>query len=935
MCKKLSVLASRVSNFRSVTRRPERPPSVIPTSRVLWLVAFAIGWTMTGYGGIAIGQVAGVDDPSDMADSSGDIKRIEAWVDEGNLHLTMTVHGVFAPSVEDTPAGMANRYYYHWLLDTDNDPTTGYLNEEYEGSPTNLETPIGVDVLVQFGWRDGATNGVYAYALDPLTGDEVGLFEDYEFTIDGDTIHAVIPLEDLGLDPGQTIALSAFQEGASNGWQVDWIESFELTLEDTSALAYNPDPADGAYYTDTWANLSWSPDEAAISHDVYFGDNYDDVTKGTGGAARGNQIDTSYLVGLPGYPYPEGLVPGTTYYWRIDEIQADDTVHRGDMWSFTIPPRTAYNPSPADGAEFVDPDVELSWTPGHGAKLHTVYFGDNFDDVSNATGGTSQGAATYTPGPLEREKVYYWRVDEFDAADTHKGEVWAFSTPGAVGNPNPANGATGVQMNATLSWTPGESAASSEVYFGTDKDAVRNATTASPEFKGSKALGSESHDPGKLAWKSTYYWRVDAVYADPADTVKGNVWSFETADFITVDDFESYNDLAEDDPASNRIYLKWIDGLGTTTNGSVVGYADLPLVEHGDVHGGGSSMPYSYDNNLKYSEAAMTLVYPRDWTEEGVGVLSLWFNGNTSNAAEPMYVILNGSAVVYHDDPAAAQAAEWTQWTIDLQEFASQGVDLANVDSVGIGFGDKNNVQAGGSGTMLFDDIALYRLAATPTDPSLVGWWMFNEGNGPTAVDSSGSGLDGTISGAAWVSPGSNGAGSCLDFDGQGTNLVDLGNFDVVGDGLTIACWYKADNLDTPGNDPRLFSKAIAGSNQDHWFMISSSRVGTDKVLRFRLKTDGDTGELKADTATGLIDLDVWTHVAAVWDGATMKLYKNGAEVGSLDKGGTLSANPDANVAIGNQPLGTDGRAWDGLIDDVQLYSRGLSAAEVLALASQ
>ncbi|MHC4171072.1 MAG: hypothetical protein ACYSWQ_29380, partial [Planctomycetota bacterium] len=104
MCKKLSVLASRVSNFRSVTRRPERPPSVIPTSRVLWLVSFAVVWTMTGYGDIAVGQVAGVDDPSDMADSSGDIMRIEAWVEHGNLNLTMTVYGVFAPSVEDTPA---------------------------------------------------------------------------------------------------------------------------------------------------------------------------------------------------------------------------------------------------------------------------------------------------------------------------------------------------------------------------------------------------------------------------------------------------------------------------------------------------------------------------------------------------------------------------------------------------------------------------------------------------------------------------------------------------------------------------------------------------------------------------------------------------------------------------------------------------------------
>jgi hypothetical protein len=214
--------------------------------------------------------------------------------------------------------------------------------------------------------------------------------------------------------------------------------------------------------------------------------------------------------------------------------------------------------------------------------------------------------------------------------------------------------------------------------------------------------------------------------------------------------------------------------------------------------------------------------------------------------------------------------------------------------------------------------------------------WDFDEGSGATATDSSGNGLDGAIVGAAWVSPGANGAGSCLDFDGQGTHLVDLGNFDVTtGYGLTIALWYKAENLDTPGNDPRLFSKAIGGANDDHWFMISSSRVGNDKVLRFRLKTDGATSELKANTATGLIDLDVWTHVAAVWDGTAMKLYKNGLEIGSLDKGGTLSTNPEANVAIGNQPLGTDARPWDGLIDDVQLFNRGLSGDEVLSLMGQ
>ena len=478
----------------------------------------------------------------------------------------------------------------------------------------------------------------------------------------------------------------------------------------STGVAYNPTPADGTFYTDTWANLGWSPDDAAVSHDIYVGEDFDEVDNGTGDTFRGNQGGTFFIVGFFGYPYPDGLVPGTTYYWRIDEVEADGAVHKGDTWSFTIPPKIAYEPNPTDGAEFVDPNIELSWTPGHGAKLHTVYFGDDFDDVSNATGGASQGVTTYTPGPLDGEIVYYWRVDEFDVTTTHKGDVWAFSTPGAVGNPNPANGAAGVQMTSTLTWTPGDSATSSEVYLGTDKDAVRNATTASPEYQGSKPLDFESLDPGKLTWQSMYYWRVDGIGA--AGPSKGNVWSFETADFITVEDFESYNDLAEEDPASKRIYLTWIDGFGTTTNGAVVGYAELPLTEHGSVHGGRTSMPYAYDNNLKYSEANATLVYPRDWTEEGVGVLSLWFKGASTNAAEPMYAVLNGSAVVYHDDPDAALALEWTQWTIDLQEFASQSVDLTNVNSLGIGFGDKNSVQAGGSGKMLFDDISLYRPAA-------------------------------------------------------------------------------------------------------------------------------------------------------------------------------------------------------------------------------
>ncbi len=481
--------------------------------------------------------------------------------------------------------------------------------------------------------------------------------------------------------------------------------------------ASNPEPADGAVVEDTWVSLNWTPGDFAVSHDIYLGDNLNDVQAATRDSElfRSNQTETFYVAGFPGYAYPDGLVPGTTYYWRIDEVNEADpnSPWKGDVWSFSIPSRKAHNPVPADGAELVALNTKLTWTAGFGAKIHTVYFGDNFDMVSNATGGLPQGTTTYTPSALQEEKVYYWRVDEFDGSATYKGHVWGFTTPGAAGNPQPAKGATGVQMTAKLSWTPATNATSHQVYFGTDEDAVRNATTASPEYKGSKAPGNETLDPGRLAWHTTYYWRTDAVYN--TGTVKGLVWSFTTADFLLVDDFESYNDIDPPDPASNRIFDKWIDGFATpATNGALVGNDLPPYAEQTIVHGGLQSMPYRYDNANKTSEATMTLVYPRDWTEEGVGRLSLWFRGDRANAAERMYVALNANAVVYHDNANAAQTAKWTEWIIDLQAFTDQGVNLTNVDTLTIGFGTKNSPAPGGSGKMYIDDIRLNRPSTAP-----------------------------------------------------------------------------------------------------------------------------------------------------------------------------------------------------------------------------
>jgi hypothetical protein len=463
--------------------------------------------------------------------------------------------------------------------------------------------------------------------------------------------------------------------------------------------ALGPIPKDGAIIKDTWVSIGWSPGDYAASHDVYIGDNFDDVNSGTEGTFRGNQTDTFFVVGFPGFPYPDGLVPGTTYYWRIDEVNdaEPNSPWKGKVWSFSIPPKTAYFPDPVDGAESVSIDVELSWTPGFGAKLHTVYFGETFDEVDNAAAGTPQGTATYTPGTLKMAKTYHWRVDEFDIVETYKGDVWSFTTEGAVAALNPANGAVDVTQTPVLTWAPGLGA-TYDIYFGSDPSTL--------EKKASDNLGQESFKPGQLEWNTTYYWRVDEANSANTDSPwTGPTWSFTTANFLIIDDMEAYNDLDPADPASNRIFNAWIDGFDDPANGSIVGYANPPFAEQTIVHGGNQSMPLEYDNSAAAkSEATLTLTSNRDWTVNGVNTLTIWYRGNSSNSDEQMYVTLNDSARVANDNPEAATITSWTQWNIDLQAFTDQGVNLTNVNSITLGLSSVT----GGTGMMFFDDIRLH-----------------------------------------------------------------------------------------------------------------------------------------------------------------------------------------------------------------------------------
>jgi hypothetical protein len=278
--------------------------------------------------------------------------------------------------------------------------------------------------------------------------------------------------------------------------------------------------------------------------------------------------------------------------------------------------------------------------------------------------------------------------------------------PLAAYGPVPGNGAVDTVIDPEFSWRPGKLAASHVVNLGTDPNALSQVAT--------RALGDESYiNSSQLLFNQTYYWRVDEVNdLEPNSPWIGKTWSFTTGNYLEIENFEDYNDYPP-----YEVFMTWEDGYVDPMNGSTAGYGDPDFVagehylEDANVHGGGWSMPLFYDNTAaQISEVTRSFAAPlSNWTRDDVVTLTLFFCGDPNNIAEPMFVVVDG-VVVTHPDPDAALITEWTRWDIPLQDLADQGVNLGNVRSMTIGFGNKANPTAGdGFGFVFFDDIRLYR----------------------------------------------------------------------------------------------------------------------------------------------------------------------------------------------------------------------------------
>jgi len=279
-------------------------------------------------------------------------------------------------------------------------------------------------------------------------------------------------------------------------------------------------------------------------------------------------------------------------------------------------------------------------------------------------------------------------------------EVQLFRIIGNAREPQPADGAEGLNPGSILAWRVGREAEQHRISLGDSMDNLALVDT----------VNENNYDPSGLDLKlgQTYFWRVDEVNeAEIPSLWEGDIWRFSTTDYLVVDDFEDY------DVGNNEIWWTWKDGLGYVAHdnepaypgngsGSAVGDENSPsYMEETIIHGGGKSLPFYYGlNNASDSWATCTFEEARDWTRSGVKVLVLYFHGVDTNKGGKLYVEINNKRIDYPGDASDLTKLIWTQWVIEL---TSENVNPQSVQTLTIGVEG-----IGSSGVLYIDDIRLY-----------------------------------------------------------------------------------------------------------------------------------------------------------------------------------------------------------------------------------
>ncbi len=543
----------------------------------------------------------------------------------------------------------------------------------------------------------------YAYLYDSTDGRR--LYKNGDLVFD-DSESGTPQASTSPLTIGNEQPMSRFVDGTMDDVR---IYSRVLTLEEladvmlgkgpNAELADEPSPANEATDVPRDTVLAWEPGEFAATHDVYFGTAFDDVND----ASRANPMGVLVSQGQAVSSYdPAGVLDfETTYYWRVDEVNAPptNTIFKGEVWSFTTEPvgypiagivatsngtseaaagpQNTVNGSGLDAADqhstissdmwLATPGAEPLWIQfefervyklhqmlvwnsnsqfelilGFGIKAVTVEYSENGTDWT-ALGDVELARATAKATYEANTTV------EFGGIPARYVRLNVNSGYGMMGQ----FGLSEVRFLYVPAQArePQPDDGAVEVEVGTalawrsGREAVSHQVYLGTDADAVSLAGTvdvATFAPA-LEFGSTYYWQVDEVNeADAVTTWAGDLWSFSTQEYALIDGFETYND---DVDAKTTIFDTWLDGWVNET-GSTVGYLNAPFAEKTIVRTGTQSMPLAYDNSGSpfYSEAWREFETAQDWSGNGADTLVLYVRGNAPGFVEAAdgSIIMNG-----------------------------------------------------------------------------------------------------------------------------------------------------------------------------------------------------------------------------------------------------------------------------------------------------
>ncbi|MFC1604794.1 discoidin domain-containing protein [Planctomycetota bacterium] len=609
---------------------------------------------------------------------------------------------------------------------------------------------------------------------------------------------------------------------ANNNWK-SILEQFglsEVRFFSIPVQAREPDPAVGAWDVELDLNLGFRAGREGVKHDVYFSDDLQAVADGT--VPIETVTETSYG--------PLELDLGTTYFWRVDEVNDVETigVWPGNIWHFTTQESFVLDDFESYNAE--ENQIWYAWKDGlgYGTPETPPYYTGNssgvavgdettesFTEESIVHGGNQsmplaynnnkQGYLNYSEATMTLSSHRDWT-----ARGVKELSLWFRGLPGSVGSFSEGPVGTYTMTAAGIDiWDAhdefhfayiqlsgvGSITARVESVDNTDpwaKAGVMIRETLDPGSKFAAVYITSTNADGTPTQGCRFQARTDTDGGASSDTsVATNEQMAVTAPYwVRLErDFAGNLRGYYSSDGSTWTSLVWRPSISMGSNV----YIGLALTSHNPALTG----------EARFSGVQTTGTVTGQWQSQDIGI--------SSNSAESMYVAVGNStgtlAVVYHDDPAPTQIDVWTQWTISTQAFADQGVNLTDVDNISVGIGNRDNPQVGGSGTVYIDDVWLQ-----PEPPVLVP----KEANTVFEAEAA------DILGESWRTyhgPTSSGAAHIGSRNGDGDD----------GDAAPGTEWIATYNFSAPEGVYKILLRAIAPTGDDDscWVRITTATSQT------------------------------------------------------------------------------------------------------------